>query len=98
LEGDYGSFGGSVAVIESFFLRIICMLKLKLARFMLLDETFASVGSDYIHNTSKVIKELSNKLGLDILLVTHQPEFQIHADRVYKVHESSNGLSIEKIK
>jgi len=98
LEGDFGSFGGSVAVIESFFLRIICMLKLNLAKFMLLDETFGSVGSDYIHNTSKLIRELSSKLGLDVLLVTHQPEFQTYADRVYKVNESSDGLKIERLK
>ena len=32
LEGEFGSFGGSVAVLESFLLRIICMLKLDLAR------------------------------------------------------------------
>jgi DNA repair exonuclease SbcCD ATPase subunit len=98
VEGEFGSFGGSVAVIESFLLRIICMLKLNLSRFMLLDETFASVGAEYIQNTSKLIGELSKKLGLDVLLVTHQPEFQNYADRVYKVKESSNGLQIEKIK
>jgi DNA repair exonuclease SbcCD ATPase subunit len=98
VEGEFGSFGGSVAVIESFLLRVICMLKLNLARFMLLDETFASVGSDYIQNTSKMIGELSKKLGLDVLLVTHQPEFQNYANRVYKVHESPDGLSMERLK
>jgi DNA repair exonuclease SbcCD ATPase subunit len=98
IEGEFGSFGGSVAVIESFLLRVICMLKLNLARFMLLDETFASVGPDYIQNTSKLIGELSDKLGLDVLLVTHQPEFQVYAKRVYKVHESPDGLAIERLK
>ena len=98
VEGEYGSFGGSVAVIESFLLRLICMLKLNLARFILLDETFASVGATYIPNTSKLISELSKKLGLDVLLVTHQPEFQYYANRVYKVKESPTGLLIERQK
>ena len=98
IEGEFGSFGGSVAVIESFLLRLICMLKLKLARVMLLDETFASVGYEYIQNTSKLIGELSKKLGLDVLLVTHQPEFQNFADRVYKVKESPDGILIERVK
>jgi DNA repair exonuclease SbcCD ATPase subunit len=98
IEGEFGSFGGSVAVIESFLLRIICMLKLKLSRFMLLDETFASIGSEYIQNTSRLIGELSDKLGLDVLLVTHQPEFQNYAKRVYKVQESPEGLQIERLK
>jgi hypothetical protein len=98
IEGGFGSFGGSVAVIESFLLRVLCVLKMKLARVMLLDETFASVGAEYIPNTSKLISELSKKLGLDILLVTHQKEFQNNADRVYRVKESSTGLAMEKIK
>jgi hypothetical protein len=98
IEGSFGSFGGSVAVIESFLLRILCMLKLKLARVMVLDETFASVGEVYIPNTCQLIAELSKKLGLDILLVTHQKEFQNHADHVYKVRESSEGLVMEKTK
>jgi len=95
---DFGSFGGSVAVIESFLLRIICILKKKYARLMLLDETFAAVGEEYIAGTSALISELSKKLNLDVLLVTHQKGFQIFADHVLKVKESDDGLLMENIK
>lgn len=98
VRGDFGSFGGSVAVIESFLLRVLCMLKLKLARFMVLDETFASVGEEYIPNTSKLVNELSKKTGLDVLLVTHQKEFQNSAQRIYRVKEAPDGLKIESLK
>lgn len=98
IEGDFKSFGGSVAVIESFLLRILCVLKKDLARLMLLDETFAPVGEEYIANTANLISELSKKIGIDILLVTHQKEFKHNADRVYRVKESKNGLIMEKIK
>jgi DNA repair ATPase RecN len=98
IVGSFGSFGGSVAVIESFLLRILCMLKMNLARFMILDETFAAVGAEYIPSTSRLINEIAKKLNMDILLVTHQPEFQAHANHVYKVKESSKGLLMEKIK
>lgn len=98
IEGEFGSYGGSVAVIESFLLRVLCVLKMKLARFLLLDETFAAVGEAYIENTSRLVTEISKKLGLDVLLVTHQKEFQQHADHVYKVKESPKGLLVEKIK
>lgn len=98
IEGDFKSFGGSVAVIESFLLRILCILKKDMAKLMLLDETFAAVGEEYRENTAKLVKELSKKLNLDILLVTHQKDFQINADNVYKVKESSKGLLMEKIK
>lgn len=98
LEMEFGSYGGSVAVIESFILRIICMLKMKLARVILLDETFASVGYEYIQNTSKLMGELATKLGLDILLVTHQPEFKNYANRIYKIKDTSTGLILEREK
>jgi len=98
IEGGFKAFGGSVAVIESFLLRILCMLKKKYARIMILDETFAAVGEEYIANTGKLIAELSKKIGLDVLLVTHQKEFQHNADNVFRVKESKNGLIMEKIK
>ena len=95
---DFGSFGGSVAVIESFLLRILCLLKKKYARLVLLDETFASVGSEYIAATSSLVSELSKKLGLDVLLVTHQEGFMKNADHVLRVSESNNGIVMEKLK
>ncbi len=98
IEGGFKAFGGSVAVIESFLLRILCMLKKKYARILILDETFAAVGEEYIANTGKLIAELSKKIGLDVLLVTHQKEFQHNADNVFRVKESKNGLIMEKIK
>lgn len=98
IEGGYKAFGGSVAVIESFLLRVLCLLKKKYAKFIILDETFAAVGEEYIANTGKLVGELSKKIGLDVLLVTHQKEFQHNADHVYKVRESKSGLIMEKIK
>lgn len=98
IEGGYKAFGGSVAVIESFLLRVLCILKKNYSRLMVLDETFASVGEAYIANTGKLVSELSKKIGLDVLLVTHQKEFMHNADHVYRVKESKDGLIMEKIK
>jgi len=96
VECEYGTYGGSVAVIESFLLRIICMLKMKLARVLLLDETFGSISAEYIQSTSKFIGELSNKLGLDVLLVTHEPEFKNYANRIYRLKDSPTGVILER--
>ncbi len=98
VESEFGTYGGSVAVIESFLLRIICMLRMKLARVILLDETFGSISSEYIPNTSKFVSELSAKLGLDILLVTHQPEFKNFSNRVYRLKDTSTGVLLEREK
>lgn len=98
VDSDFGTYGGSVAVIESFLLRVICMLKMNLARLILLDETFASVGYEYIPNTSRLVGELSNKLGLDVLLVTHQVQFKDFANKVYRLRDTPNGVLMEKEK
>jgi hypothetical protein len=98
LEGEFGSYGGSVAVIESFLLRIICMLRMNLARLILLDETFGAIGHEYIQNTSKLVSELSSKLNLDVLLVTHQPEFKNYANIVYCLKDIPTGIIMEREK
>jgi DNA repair exonuclease SbcCD ATPase subunit len=95
---EFGSFGGSVAVVESFLLRLLCILKKKYARLILLDETFAAIGEEYIGATSALISELSKKLGLDVLLVTHQKGFKENADHVFLVKESNKGLAMESLK
>ena len=98
IQGDYESFGGSIAILEGFLLRVLCILKKKFARLMLLDETFAAVGAEYIPNTSRLISELCKKLGLDVLLVTHQKGFLDNADHAYRVRDDGDGLIMEKIK
>jgi len=98
IETDFKSSGGSVSVIESFLFRILCVLKKDLARLMFLDETFSAVGDEYIPNTGKFVKELAKKIGIDILLVTHQKEFKHYADNAYKVVKLKGGLTLEKIK
>ena len=95
-ERDFESFGGSVAVIESFLLRILCMLKKNYAKVMFLDETFAAVGDVYIANTCKFIDELCKKLKMDILLVTWQNEFEQGANHLYRVKKTADGIVVEQ--
>jgi len=88
----------SISVVESFLLRILCISKLKKAPLLLMDETFAAVGSEYIENISKLVSELSNKLGIDILLVTHNPAFQAYSDTSFKLISDENEVKIEGVK
>lgn len=96
--GDYKSFGGSVSAVESLLLRILCMLKKKYARFIVLDETFAPIGPEYIGNTYKLVSELCKKLNMDVLLVTQLRDNYENADHIYKVKETSDGLAMERLK
>ena len=97
-----GSFGASVTVVESLLLRIIVVLKMGLAPVLILDESLAQVSDEYLEPVGSLIQSLCKDLGLTILLVTHQHEFQETADVVYKADCTETGdirtLTMKKIK
>lgn len=82
----------SVHVIESLLLRLLCIIKMKRARLLLLDETFAAVDSEYIENLYQLVSELCKKLGMDVLLVTHFQGCTELVDHSYRIN-SSNGIA-----
>ena len=86
---------GSVSVIQSLLLRVLCIMKLKLPRVILLDETLAAVDSVYINNAANLLTELSTRLDFDIGLVTHNPG-AVEANVYRAVLNSSNELSLVK--
>ena len=64
---------GSVSVVQSLLLRILTIIKLKQPRVLFLDETLAAVDSIYINNAGTLLSEIAERMGFDILLVTHNP-------------------------
>jgi len=88
----------SVHVIESFLLRLLCIIKMKRARFLLLDETFAAVDNDRVENLYQLIIELCRKLNMTILLVTHFQGCTELVDHSYKIVGSENKAEVVKTK
>jgi ABC-type dipeptide/oligopeptide/nickel transport system ATPase subunit len=64
---------GSVSVLESLIIRVLSILKLKGARFLIADEPFSAIGADHITNVGALLEELAKRLDMDILLVTNNP-------------------------
>ena len=87
---------GSVHVVKSFILRLLCIIKMKRSRFILMDETFSAIHNMYIENLSTLIKELTSKLNMDILLVTHNYNFADYAKNAYQINQIENGVKVEK--
>lgn len=85
------AFGGGPASVCAFLLRLLVCRRLNLAPVLLLDEPFSFVSSDYVGNVAKLLRELSDKLGITILLVTHDRGFIPHATFAYEGKETSNG-------
>lgn len=84
----------SVHVIESFLLRLLCIIKLKRSRLMLMDETFSAVDNEYIENLSSLINELCKKLHMDVILVTHNMGFLEYADHSYRILKKANNVEV----
>lgn len=61
---------GSVSVVESLILRIICVAKSGVAKLLLLDETFSAIDGDYVVRVGVLLKELAEKMKMDVLLAT----------------------------
>ena len=86
---------GSVSVIESLLLRIICMMKTKSGKLLLLDETFGALDSEYVQLLGSLLKTLTSKAKMDILLVTFNG-FLSDADTLLKarLNKATRELSI----
>lgn len=78
------SFGGGVACVESFLLRLLVLLKTGMAKYLILDESFAALSSEYVEDAAKFIRKMCEDLNVTILLVTHNPAFLDYAHRGYQ--------------
>lgn len=92
------AFGGGPATVVGFLLRMLVCRRLGLAPVVLLDESFAMVSESYVANVGKLLRELAEKLGFTILLVSHQQGFIEHATKAYEAVETSQGTTFRPVK
>jgi DNA repair exonuclease SbcCD ATPase subunit len=81
------SHGGGLAAVVGFLLRVTVMLLDKgefNSRVLILDETFGMVSDEYLAPLGEFIRELIDKTGMQVILVTHQPEWIDYADKTYR--------------
>lgn len=79
--------GGGLAATIGFLLRLVVMLLSRGTRtenLLVLDETFAHVSDEYVGPVGEFLREIVDKTGIQIVMVTHQPEFGEVADKVYR--------------
>ena len=96
LSGD--AFGGSVATVESVLLRVFVILRRKMRRVLFLDESLPAFDANYVANMGVFLSALCAKLGLDILLVTHNAILMEAADKGYRIVRKSGAAKFEKVR
>jgi len=78
--------GGGVVDIVAFALRIASwsMQRPKSRNVIILDEPLRFLSADHQEQASLMIKEVSQKLGIQFIIITHEPILAAHADKVFE--------------
>ena len=91
------AFGGAVSTVQSILLRLAIILKRGLRPLLLLDESLPAFDSGYIHLMADFLSTLCHRLGVSILLVTHNPNLVDAAHLSYKISRSGASAKLTKI-
>lgn len=75
--------GGGVVDVVSFALRVVAWSLSSTSPILLLDEPMKWVSAGRRKVCGELIQEVASKLGLQILMVTHDPDLVERADRIF---------------
>lgn len=92
------SFGQSVATVQSILLRVLVIMRRNLRPFLVLDEALPAFDPNYVGNMGEFLSSLCSKLGLDILMVTHNPVLVESADQAYLAQKKVSAVEFQPIR
>ena len=94
VEGDaLEGFGGAVSTVLGIVLRVYLIFKRKLAPILVLDESLPAFDRGRVNLVGSFLRGLAEKMGVSILLVTHETALEESAHRVYTLKELPDGTS-----
>jgi DNA repair exonuclease SbcCD ATPase subunit len=93
------SSGGGVIDVASFALRIAAwsLSHPRSRNIIILDEPMKFVQKNKISLAGEMIKEVSDKLGIQVIMVTHEESLIDCADKVFKVSINEGMSSVQEI-
>lgn len=81
------SSGGGVVDVIAFALRVVAWSLSNTAPVLILDEPMKWVSAGKRHICGELLRSVSDRLGLQIIMVTHDPELVQRADRIFLVEQ-----------
>jgi DNA repair exonuclease SbcCD ATPase subunit len=91
--------GGGLAATIGFLLRLVVMLLSKGTQqenILVLDETFGMVSDEYLPALAGFLREIVDKTGVQILMVTHQQMWTEVADKVYRFSQVEGQTKVKE--
>jgi DNA repair exonuclease SbcCD ATPase subunit len=64
---------------------------------IILDEPFRFLSENYQEQAAMMLKEISNKLGIQLIIVTHEPTLTTAADRVFNVSIKKGISNVKQV-
>lgn len=88
----YGNGGGLVEVV-AFALRVVGWSLSRTQNVILMDEPFSKVSLNLRPAVIELLRDITTRLGLQIIMVTHDEDMMANADRIFTVTQK-NGRSV----
>lgn len=90
--------GGGVLDVAAFLIRCVMLVLYRpaLSRVLVLDETFKHLSRNHLPRAAELVQRMSEKLGIQIILVSHKDEFAEVAERVFDVSIREGITSIRE--
>ena len=89
--------GGSVATVQSVLLRVVVLNRRGLRPLLLLDESLGAVAEHYVPRVGQFLSLLCERMGLDVLAVSHNPALVEAATTAYRIKKSEGIASFRKV-
>ncbi len=90
------AYGGSVTTVQSVLLRIVVLTRRGMRPLLLLDESLAAIAESYVPRVGEFLSVLSDRLGLDVLAVTHNPALIEQAKTAYRISKVDGEATFTK--
>lgn len=91
------AYGGSVSTVQSVLLRIVVLTRRGMRPLLLLDESLAAVAESYVPRVGEFLSTLAERLGLDVLAVTHNPALIEQAKTAYRIAKVNGEAKFHKL-
>ena len=91
------SFGGSILTMQSILMRITVIFRRNMRPLLLLDETLGAVANKYVDRAARFLSTLCKRLGLDVLLITHDEALVGAAHRAYYVTYTKDRAKFREV-
>jgi len=92
------AYGGSVSTVQSVLLRIVVLTRRGLRPLLLLDESLSAVAEDYVPRVGQFLAVLADRLGIDILAVSHNSVIVEAATAAYRISNVAGTATFRKMR